>query len=63
MKPKYSCRSIIQFRKDGETLQGRIVEITLFRREIGIEGKSGIGYGLRSLDNTEHVYIGEEQVI
>lgn len=62
MKPKYNCKSIIQFSKDGETLTGQIVETTLFRREIGIENLSGIGYGVRSLDGKEHVYIGEEQI-
>jgi len=57
MKPKYTCKSLIQFVKDGETFSGKIVEITLFRRE------NSIGYGVRSLDNTELLYIGEEQII
>lgn len=54
--PKHNCKQIISFLYGNETYKGRIVEVTLFRRE------NSIGYGVESLDKRELVYIGEEQI-
>ena len=61
MKPKYGLKKRIRFLKDGETFEGRIVEITLFRRES--EEKNSYGYRIQSPNGKDFIYIGEDQVI
>jgi hypothetical protein len=64
MKPKYGLKKRVRFLHGGETLEGRIVEITLFRRETErmLPGNIAFAYGVQSLDRTEYLYIGEEQI-